>query len=497
MVEALARIGLEESERVERIEKKNEKQVRVGDVLAEVKMVVAQLEAGVGDLDLEYVWWNEMTAATEAVTDGHIWITRQRWNRQVGDFEAFGEEITPMMERGVSQVDGLMGYDWELERGRRGVELDENFNLRGEYYLDNLEDKAVVMISPYPEEMSLGFATKRSYDPEKKRAMVRVHKVDGAGNKQIIQIGLDNSSTEAFRRLLEKMGVETAERLGSTEVMALSVAMLVDKESGWASVVELARQYDVVLEEMARERGQAKRYFLGKEVGLVERDYEGLERKREFVEGEIAPFVDSLVDFDVELAQSLVTGKPVGLVADRVWRYLTPTKMGGEERFLVSDEERKVLRLGLVGKFGEEAAQILKEKEMVRVWTVMSTLVNGERAEQVLGASQAQVIAEGARRGRWLGGEMDEYVDRVVVSSGVRYFTCAGDFGGYDYGVGYGGYGLNGLGLGEVGGVLWGEKKPWEYHKGECRVCKRKTDVGPCNICKRCEKKYDARRMAA
>jgi len=32
-----------------------------------------------------------------------------------------------------------------------------------------------------------------------------------------------------------------------------------------------------------------------------------------------------------------------------------------------------------------------------------------------------------------------------------------------------------------------GEK--WEYHEGRCRACRRDVPVGPCGICKECEKK--------
>lgn len=35
-------------------------------------------------------------------------------------------------------------------------------------------------------------------------------------------------------------------------------------------------------------------------------------------------------------------------------------------------------------------------------------------------------------------------------------------------------------------------KKDWDYHKGDCVVCKRRyTMVGPCKICKDCEKEFD------
>ncbi len=34
--------------------------------------------------------------------------------------------------------------------------------------------------------------------------------------------------------------------------------------------------------------------------------------------------------------------------------------------------------------------------------------------------------------------------------------------------------------------------KSWEYHRGDCVLCESKNvEVGPCNICKRCEKKID------
>lgn len=39
--------------------------------------------------------------------------------------------------------------------------------------------------------------------------------------------------------------------------------------------------------------------------------------------------------------------------------------------------------------------------------------------------------------------------------------------------------------------------KKWEYHTGDCVVCHTKgIDVGPCSICKNCEKEFDAQEMA-
>ena len=35
------------------------------------------------------------------------------------------------------------------------------------------------------------------------------------------------------------------------------------------------------------------------------------------------------------------------------------------------------------------------------------------------------------------------------------------------------------------------KEKKWQYHEGECVVCHKKpAEVGPCNICKKCEKKF-------
>jgi hypothetical protein len=35
-----------------------------------------------------------------------------------------------------------------------------------------------------------------------------------------------------------------------------------------------------------------------------------------------------------------------------------------------------------------------------------------------------------------------------------------------------------------------GTQEKWDYHSGVCRVCGNSTDVGPCNICRTCEKKF-------
>lgn len=35
-----------------------------------------------------------------------------------------------------------------------------------------------------------------------------------------------------------------------------------------------------------------------------------------------------------------------------------------------------------------------------------------------------------------------------------------------------------------------GGQEKWEYHSGVCRVCGNSTEVGPCSICRTCEKKF-------
>jgi hypothetical protein len=40
--------------------------------------------------------------------------------------------------------------------------------------------------------------------------------------------------------------------------------------------------------------------------------------------------------------------------------------------------------------------------------------------------------------------------------------------------------------------LLYSLEKNWEYKIGDCRRCERKEiSVGPCSICKDCEKKFD------
>ena len=35
-----------------------------------------------------------------------------------------------------------------------------------------------------------------------------------------------------------------------------------------------------------------------------------------------------------------------------------------------------------------------------------------------------------------------------------------------------------------------GRQEKWDYHSGVCRVCGNSTEVGPCSICRTCEKKF-------
>lgn len=58
-------------------------------------------------------------------------------------------------------------------------------------------------------------------------------------------------------------------------------------------------------------------------------------------------------------------------------------------------------------------------------------------------------------------------------------------------------YGGKGKRMGGAFSVADYGKKDWEYHKGDCVVCKtRYTMVGPCKICTECEKKFDEEEYA-
>ena len=45
--------------------------------------------------------------------------------------------------------------------------------------------------------------------------------------------------------------------------------------------------------------------------------------------------------------------------------------------------------------------------------------------------------------------------------------------------------------LGAYDAFLLHSRTKWEYHHGICRLCNDFTEVGPCKICKTCEKKFD------
>jgi len=65
--------------------------------------------------------------------------------------------------------------------------------------------------------------------------------------------------------------------------------------------------------------------------------------------------------------------------------------------------------------------------------------------------------------------------------------------GGYEVGVGglYGGE-VSPFSVAEFGASTQKSEKLWSYHKGDCRLCRQKEIlIGPCKICKTCEKKFD------
>lgn len=429
------------------------KEVRAGDVLAEVKRMRRDLEQ-YGEISQEtwnYVEANERTNALEATTDGHLFLTHQNWNGEWGEFTAFGESMLDMWQGGIDAIEVVTqsdGFEWQ----RRKLELEEEKALIEMMMSGSWRENVKVTISPFPDEMDPDEARGYGYNPENKRAMIRIHDIGVDGTKRIIQLAVDSSDLGVFADLVGWLGVEVdGEVSTSVDLMGYNNSLVINRETLPLGVVSVAQKYDELME---RKYGGV--FFLGKPVNKKEEgEYGLLENKREFVEEQAGDLISHLVEFDYKLAMCLNEGRVTddGL-RERLKYLLNVTDESG--RFVLSQRERWVLE-GVQdgGSFVEDAARILKEKELIKVWTLMTAMVDEKRAIEVFGENKTEKMRNIVENGLINQDESSRLIDDVVVSSPVAFYTCMGALGGVNLYALSPGTAMKLMNGGEVSDYVW------------------------------------------
>lgn len=441
-----------------------------------------------------FVRSNEFTGALEAVTRGALSVVSgQEWDNKSQSFTAFGLPIIKHITQGAEAIehrrsDPSVGYEYD----RRRAEVEEQERI-DQMFLQNAAALTMLVVSPYPEEVSDTAAASFGYNPQEKTAMLRWHVISKDGKKETYTLSLSNSSKTIFQKLLARLGAKHNKGMSTTDILATRSDKLINPP-GILSVIDVAKVYDSILGE---DRGGDTYYFLGKKVsGPEEQRYDQLEAQRQVFENQAEPLIDWLVSYDQELAKSLIAGSPTETVGKSILQASRAKNTKGEH--VISKQERTLLESSPTLGFTRRHAELLKKHELLRVWSELSILANPQRAREIFGQDRVIQIEEAKRAyeksketlgfsDSWYESQQRHMIlNRMIAEVNPVFYACGGGVGQQ--------YKTNlfneSLAVSNV--LLFGSNETWSYHTGECVVCEKKnTQVGPCNICKVCEKKFD------
>ncbi len=323
---------------------------------------------------LEYVRTNERTALIEAVMQGMLAVTYQTFSPEFGQFVAYGEPLEELLARGLATKCD------DFEYKRRLAELKDEQN-SGEAFRVGTNSSRL-FISPYPEEVDPGLAASYGYNPVDTTMMIRAFETDEFGRRTTYQLAISNSSIPLLNEFFHYMGI-AAEAESATELMEMSEYLTFGQEPGAELVVRAARVYDALLK---LHDPHNRNFFLGVPVEYErQQTYDSIIGNYKLLEDVLEPHVEHLVAFDKQLAVRLKAGT-------------------------ISNEE----------------ASALKEKELVRVWTLVSMLVRGERAEGVFGEGRVLEVRNAYIAGDY--GKSWEIVDEAILFAQPLYYICGGSF---------------------------------------------------------------------
>lgn len=380
---------------------------------------------------------NARTALMEALTaSGHLSRIEL-----VGDTpQAIHEQVVARLVNGCD--DSLPSH----EKTRRFYELCEELYIhRTHQQIQNgelPETTAVAVISDYPDSLPDAQAQELGYRSKNKKGMVRsthlLKQANGQYVRIIEQVSRSNSHDDSSRHLLREFNGPASSH-GPKDIAVLQKPFQYDISELEDGVVDLQRRLDA---------------YAGPNVtyGEVQADthvvYEQVRAVSQQREQQIDSFTQRLADFEKRLDQQFRSGN-------------------------ITAAERD-------GQYQEEVHQIL------RAICVLAP----EYSEDCFGKQAAQYYQQAANYE--LTG--DTY-GRDQMLSAVRLIEEAVSFCGVS---------INattakklGVDIDNVDDLLMEEKKNWRYREGYCRVTScgsrpKKTQVGPCDVCKNCEKKFDS-----
>lgn len=447
MVEAPVRRHQEyyfDIENSQKLKSSLERKVGYGyNVLGEVDMLLNALQSNNSKvLDSKvggYVLENELTAACEAVDSGRfLWSNFRQWDNEKGGFLAFGMPFLKMLQDGVEDIEKINknspSKEYTFELGRRQAELAIERQITDSYAKGQLRNRIIFNISPYPEEAPEEIAASLGYKPKERLGKMRFE-VFVNNVRQTVELSVAKGSVRIFQRLLEKMGYDSSDFVNSTSFLRIPVSL--DNSANYLDIITtVAKQYDSVLEE---EDNNGSFYFCGQKVGsLHEKNYEGIVDRQRWVREKGRKLVESIYELDFELARSLHAGIPTSSVLESLnyWRFATDSTGAN----LLNNKELNALSEVLIsGHMTRGAALVLKKNGLVRMWSIMTCVLNEDKAQQMFGKKYVQMIQGMVENTTINTLQSRKFIDQMIADISPVFLACGGSlssFGGQRIGYG-------------------------------------------------------------
>jgi hypothetical protein len=344
----------------------------------------------------------------------------------------------------------LRGYSDKLpahEQRRRFQELCEELVIQRTHHAIAIGDlppsTAVAIISDFPETIPVKSARNLGYRPDNKKGMVRsthlVQHPNGSCTRIIEQMSRSNGTGHSTQGFLAAAGIRPPHR-GSSDLTALATPVLYSIENYTNGVVDLQRHLDY-------HAGPNIRY--GEAIGTnpLHVDYDQVRHESGIRERQAEGFLNDIADY----AQYLDN-----LVADGA--------ISRQQRD--SQYNKKLLHtLRVICSMAPEyAADCFGQKAAAYYHEASEAVLRGD-------FELAQRIIDDAR----------EHEEVVIICGASLSDKEEEELG---------------LGLNDLARSLKDGKEIWGWKQGVCRVlsCRtrpQKTDVGPCSVCRSCQRKFD------
>lgn len=314
-------------------------------LLAETKMFSKAYQQN--DLRLlgqaeNYANFNAQTTLLEAVLPEHISFSQQKYTNN--GFQAFGELLIPMLERGIAAIslqaqNDFKGNGYAMERQRRQCELAEQLTLEQMAREGLLDNYYVLTVSPYPRDMNKKIAQELGYLPEEQVGKLRLHDFDSnSQNKTIVNFSFSENN-QNLEELLNQLTVIITQNNGEVRPLESSLPLincyLLPKQVG---------SWSIVHQELAG------CLYGSKNKQLLSRSNETI-NQAEFMAKE-------LVNLDKELAISLLTNKPTQYIQDIVNKLIDSSSFSNQ---LFTPNDQFLLRGISDNFFNDELARLIKK----------------------------------------------------------------------------------------------------------------------------------------